>query len=64
MTITTWQIEAMQVAAEAGGQYLDELGTSDLAHMDETDWMIFIETVCAAYQAEWQKQRDSGEPPF
>ena len=64
MTLTAWQIAAIMTAADAGGLYLDGVGKSDLAKLDESEWMTFVETVCAAYHEEWDRQRDSGEPPF
>jgi len=43
------QIDALIDAAEAAGVYLDAISKTDIAKMDEAEWMILIETIIAAY---------------
>lgn len=43
------EIAAMESAAERGGEFLDSINKSDLATMDQSEWMTFIECVCTGY---------------
>ena len=43
------QIDALIDAAEAAGVYLDAISKTDIAKMDEAEWMILIETIISAY---------------
>lgn len=46
---TPHEIEAMRDAGDRAGEHLDRLGKTDLATMDENEWMTFIETVCDGF---------------
>jgi hypothetical protein len=43
------QIEALIDAAECASVYLDAISKTDIAKMDEAEWMILIETIVAGY---------------
>lgn len=47
--LTGEEVEAIQEAAGDAGEYLDTLGKTDLATMDENEWMEFIECICVCY---------------
>lgn len=40
---------AMAKGGQLGGEYLDSIGTSDLATLTEAEWARFIEAVVTAY---------------
>jgi Family of unknown function (DUF6511) len=46
---TKHEIGAMYDAAEKGGEFLNNLGKTDLATMDRNEWMQFIDSVCTGY---------------
>jgi hypothetical protein len=54
--------EAMRVGGIAGGEYLDEVGKSDLASFTDVEWDTFIRCVVTGYIEEMQRrvQRDDG----
>lgn len=41
--------EALALAGERGGEYLDALQKTDLATMDEQEWRTFVACVCGGY---------------
>jgi Family of unknown function (DUF6511) len=46
---TKHEIGAMYDAAEKGGEFLNNLGKTDLATMTQDEWMQFVESVCTGY---------------
>lgn len=46
---TKHEIGAMRDAAGRGGEFLNNLGKTDLATMDQNEWMQFVESVCTGY---------------
>ena len=48
---TTHEIAAIQAASEPAGEYLEELGKTDLATLEEHEWLTFLEVVITAYQS-------------
>lgn len=57
-----------RIAALAGGSdagaYLDEIGITDLAMLDELQWQEFLRRVVAGYEHELRRKILSGEAPF
>ena len=45
------EIASLMHAGMTGGQYLDKLGKTDLATMDEGEWMGAIEAIVLGYAA-------------
>jgi hypothetical protein len=43
------EIDAMRAAAKFGGEYLGELGRTDLNIISKTEWMVFVDTICTGY---------------
>ena len=43
------EIAAIQAASEPAGEYLESLGKTDLASMDEAEWLTLIEVIVTAY---------------
>ncbi len=58
------EVEAMQEASNDAGEYLDTLGKTDLATMDENEWMEFIECICVCYAEAIKARLVSDEIPF
>ena len=50
------EIAAIVATGPKAGAYLDELGKTDLAVMNEAEWLGFIETVVMAYADEMAKR--------
>lgn len=46
---------ATSLAGNAGGQYLDQIGKTDVAVMEPGEWQEFIGKICATYHAELQR---------
>ena len=46
---TPHEVNAIVDAAGQAGEHLDALGKTDLAEMDEGEWMDFVERVCTGY---------------
>ena len=44
------EIAAIEAASPIAGEYLESIGKSDLAKMDESEWLTFLEVVITAYQ--------------
>ena len=44
------EIESMYAASDKAGAYLDEIGQTDLANLNERQWMTFIETVIREFE--------------
>lgn len=55
-------IESMYAASDAGGAYLDKIGQTDLAKLDNRQWMTFIETVIREFETTRNKM--TVEIPF
>jgi hypothetical protein len=41
--------EAMTVGGQQGGEYLENIGKSDLATLTETEWDCFLDAVVTGY---------------
>ncbi len=40
---------AMQHAGRMGGEYLDSIGQTDLAHLGDEEWRIFVECIVTGF---------------
>lgn len=58
------EIAAMMHAGERGGEYLESVGKSDVALMDQEEFMTFIEAVCSGYVEKLQELNAQIEIPF
>lgn len=59
------EIEAMLAASAPAGEYLESIGQTDLAQLDENQWMTFIEVVCTNYVDKLRSLKAAdGEAPF
>lgn len=47
---TAVELDILQIAGQAGGEYLDSLGRSDLATLSGDEWMTFIQAVIGKYE--------------
>ena len=46
---TPHEIDSMVDAGIAGGEYLGELGKTDLTSLSSDEWMTFVDTICTVY---------------
>jgi hypothetical protein len=44
-----YESDALGVAGERGGEYLDSIGKTDLATMTEEEWQALIAVICGGY---------------
>lgn len=56
--------KALQDAGDAGGAYLDGIGKTDLARLDEVQWVTFLRTTLDTFGKSLAKRLESNEPPF
>lgn len=54
------EIAALEHAGAQAGEYLDSLPSTDLAKMDEEQYMTMIEVICSAFQ---DKLAEIATPP-
>jgi hypothetical protein len=55
---------AMQEAGEKGGEYLDTIGKTDLAALDENEWNVFLITVIRSFGEAMRTSLEKHEAPF
>ena len=46
---TSYEMRAMIVGGQEGGDYLERIGKSDLATLTETEWDRFLDAVITGY---------------
>ena len=46
---TSNEMQAMTVAGQLGGDYLERIGKSDLATLTETEWDRFLDAIITGY---------------
>jgi hypothetical protein len=46
------ELDALLVAGQAGGEYLESLGRYDLSALSEDEWVTFLSCVVSKYQDE------------
>jgi len=56
--------EAIVDAGNAGGQFLDEVGTTDLATLTSEDFAEFVKRVVLEFGDSIRRQIRAGKPPF
>jgi hypothetical protein len=61
---TNHEIAAIQAASQPAGEYIEELGETDMATWSNDQWMGFLETVITAYTDEMGRLSKNGDPPF
>lgn len=52
---TEHEIEAIQAASEPAGEYLESLGKTDLAALEEAEWFTLLEVIVTAYTDKLQE---------
>jgi hypothetical protein len=55
---------AIERAGNDAGTYLDEIGKTDLATLDPTEWRLFINTVIRSFGEAIRSEVQSGKAPF
>lgn len=56
------EIESMYAASDAGGAYLERIRQTDLANLDNRQWMTFIETIIREFET--TRNKLTIDPPF
>lgn len=46
---TQHEIDSILYGGRMGGEYLDEIGKTDLATLTKAEWQTFLECVCLNY---------------
>lgn len=59
-----YEQDALLAAGDAGGEFLANLGETDIAKLDEVQFVAFTKTVITAFGTELEKRLQSMEPPF
>lgn len=60
-----FEVEGMYAASKKGGEFLESLGQTDLAQLDQDQWMSFIETIVRTYENTCMAlYSPNGEAPF
>jgi hypothetical protein len=44
------EIEAIEAASEPAGEFLENIGKTDLAELAEEEWLMLLEVIVTAYQ--------------
>ena len=60
----TFEQRAIAAAGEQAGGYLDEIGKTDLAQLDDTEWRLFLNTVVRSFGEAIRTEVQSGKAPF
>jgi hypothetical protein len=58
---TTDELASIEAGGHKGGEFLDEIGKSDLATLTRQEWLMFCRCVITGYIAEMQHRI---QPPF
>lgn len=59
-----YEKKARRLASEEAGEYLDQLGKTDLAKLTETEWITFNEKIITGFERNMRELIASGEAPF
>jgi hypothetical protein len=49
---TALELDIVQTAGQAGGEYLESIGKFDLSVLSENEWMTFLQCVIGKYQSD------------
>lgn len=55
---------ALEEAGNEAGAYLDSIGTTDLAALNEAEWLIFRKTLLEGFGTSMRRQIDEHGAPF
>lgn len=58
-----YEEQALEAGGNAGGEYLDELGKTDLAALEDYEWREFLRRVFVGY-ADGMRKLAAGEVPY
>lgn len=50
------ELSAIEVGGQCGGEYLDEIGKTDLAKLTPYEWKTFCRSIVSGYIADMQKR--------
>lgn len=63
-TLTRLEYAALRAGGDLAGKYLDRLGKTDLATLDEAEWVAFLEHVLTGYGDKMREQLRAHAAPF
>lgn len=62
--LDAYERKARRIASDEAGEYLDQLGKTDLAKLSETEWVTFNEKIIFGFERAMREVISSGEAPF
>jgi hypothetical protein len=62
--LDAYERKARRIASEEAGEYLDQIGKTDLAKLTETEWVTFNEKIILGFERAMRDVIASGEAPF
>lgn len=63
-TFDIYESQALIKGGEAGGEVLESLGKTDLAELQQTEWVQFLAAVLKGYSKAMRDSLESGKAPF
>lgn len=63
-TLDAFENAAALEAGTRAGEYLDEIGKTDLASLDRDEWLTFLKRIVVGYEQALRRKILNGEPPF
>lgn len=62
--LDAFEKKALRLAGDEAGQYLEQIGKTDLSKLDEPEWHQFCEKMLTAFERNMREIIESGEAPF
>ena len=62
--LSNTELECLLVAGDSGGQYLDQIGKTDLAKLGPEEWQLFLTTILTAYGEAMSVAVGADKAPF
>jgi len=62
--LTLYEARALAAGGNDAGSYLDSIGKTDLATLEQTEWTFFLSTILKGYAEAMRVAVASGEAPF
>jgi hypothetical protein len=63
-TLDAYEYKAAIAAGDEAGEYLDQIGKTDLAALDRDEWEEFLGRIVMGFQLEMRRLISSNEAPF
>lgn len=63
-TLDAYERNALVAGAAKAGEYADSIGKTDMADMEESEWLEFWKTGLTGYENAMRDSLESGKAPF